>query len=642
MLPRSIESNTEHPDNELRATLQHELIGAFPGRSKYDRASVLTLYWEEDDFEPPCKMEVGIVNELFRNDFHYETETFVIPSENSYNMLELALVDFKCRNDGLNNLLIVYYCGHGDESIDLQKAVWSAKGSGGPEVNWFRLQPTLQEARADVLLILDCCFATLAAKSGQLGRLSLLAAAPDNGKTPSPGPYSFTRFFVDEIRSVLQERRFVQLSELPSRIHQRSIQTPVLFNQRLLQLEPYGIEPNQTPCIAPAASFSFTISVSQPPTSETVRELGEYIKRIAPKSVSNVTVDRVVRTSTSLRDFVLGENKAGLPGRFLDSLASPDQRLLLEELREISALFARTKQWISPNPTEAHSRDAQPPTKVYEGALELLNDFERQAARLSDIVQGLVLSHPEFQTPTRLQQLENSEAAQNIGLSEAASLSLLNKTPESDPLPNPKLLPKGSVQYGRLTEPFRAGSSQGVYVIVELIHYAAETNAPPPEALKQQVERMCSRLMSPKSDFYRILPCKGLPLEKRYRIAYSVASALRQLHRVSWLHKGIRSDTILFFRRTGQMEGVDHDEPWLFGFEYSRSDAYLSELKAQFRLARTIYTPQLRWGRPMIPFTFAHDVYALGVLLLEIGYWKYILKMGNFQDALSQRKHEKS
>jgi len=426
------------------------------------------------------------------------------------------------------------------------------------------------------------------------------------------------------------------------------IQTPVLFNQRPLLLEPYGIEPDQTPHIAPAAAFSFTITVSQPPTSETVRELGEYIKRIAPKSVSNVTVDRVVRTSTGLRDFVLGENEAGLPGRFLDSLALPDQRRLLKELQEISTLFARTKQWISPKPTEARSRDTQLPTKADERAQELLNDFERQAARLSDIVQGLALSHPDFQSPTRLQQLENNATAQNIGLSEAAGLSLLNKTPESDPLPNPRFLTKGSVQYGRLTKPFRAGSSQGVYVIVELIHYAAETNAPPPEALKQQVERMCSRLMSPKSDFYRILPCKGyvldkrekflglvfqapsgyqhkhfstllaefdecprLPLEVRYRIAYSVASALRQLHRVSWLHKGIRSDTILFFRRTGQMMGVDHDESWLFGFEYSRSDAYLSELKAQFRLARTIYPPQSRWGRPTTPFTFAHDVYAL-------------------------------
>jgi len=126
MLPKSSESNTEHPDDELRATLQHELMGAFLGRSEYDRASVLTLYWEVDDFEPPCKTEVEIVNELFRNDFRYETETFVIPSENSYNMLELALVDFKCRNDGPNNLLIVYYCGHGDESVDLQRAVWSA------------------------------------------------------------------------------------------------------------------------------------------------------------------------------------------------------------------------------------------------------------------------------------------------------------------------------------------------------------------------------------------------------------------------------------------------------------------------------------------------------------------------------------
>jgi hypothetical protein len=76
MLPKSSESNTEHPDDKLRATLQHELMGAFLGRSEYDRASVLTLYWEEDDFEPPCKTEVEIVNELFRNDFRYETIGF--------------------------------------------------------------------------------------------------------------------------------------------------------------------------------------------------------------------------------------------------------------------------------------------------------------------------------------------------------------------------------------------------------------------------------------------------------------------------------------------------------------------------------------------------------------------------------------
>jgi hypothetical protein len=84
--------------------------------------------------------------------------------------------------------------------------------------------------------------------------------------------------------------------------------------------------------------------------------------------VSNVTVDRVVRTSTGLRDFVLGENEAGLPGRFLDSLALPDQRRLLKELQEISTLFARTKQWISPKPTEARSRDTQLPTKADERA----------------------------------------------------------------------------------------------------------------------------------------------------------------------------------------------------------------------------------------------------------------------------------
>jgi hypothetical protein len=113
--------------NELQKNLDRVFDGASGDRvCPYGRAAVLVLYWAEDDFNPPCEVEAKSVVDVFRREFHYSVQVFPIPMMNSRNLLEQAVVNFKCHNDGEDCLLIVYYSGHADPDEIRGKAIWAA------------------------------------------------------------------------------------------------------------------------------------------------------------------------------------------------------------------------------------------------------------------------------------------------------------------------------------------------------------------------------------------------------------------------------------------------------------------------------------------------------------------------------------
>jgi hypothetical protein len=91
----------------------------------YREVHVLLLEWEEDDLGVD-----QVVNELmsvFKNTFGFESvQSFKIPSRRSYKALDARLQGFTQQNSSEQNLLIVYYSGHG--FLDLQNRMhWAAK-----------------------------------------------------------------------------------------------------------------------------------------------------------------------------------------------------------------------------------------------------------------------------------------------------------------------------------------------------------------------------------------------------------------------------------------------------------------------------------------------------------------------------------
>ena len=64
---------------------------------------------------------------------------------------------------------------------------------------------------------------------------------------------------------------------------------------------------------------------------------------------------------------------------------------------------------------------------------------------------------------------------------------------------------------------------------------------------------------------------------------------------------------------------VQYSEPWILGFESSRPEGELSYGPTELDPQRDVYRHPDRQGQVRVQFTKLHDIYALGVVLLEIG-----------------------
>jgi hypothetical protein len=105
---------------------------------------------------------------------------------------------------------------------------------------------------------------------------------------------------------------------------------------------------------------------------------------------------------------------------------------------------------------------------------------------------------------------------------------------------------------------------------------------------------------------------KEPPLGDKFKLAHMLATTLMQLHTSNWLHKGFRGDNILFFT-----QGIAR--PYLAGFEYAR-DVNMQSIGNRPTGKNSkdyYYHPDVVHG-----FTKSLDLYSMGVVLLEIAYWR--------------------
>jgi hypothetical protein len=117
----------------------------------------------------------------------------------------------------------------------------------------------------------------------------------------------------------------------------------------------------------------------------------------------------------------------------------------------------------------------------------------------------------------------------------------------------------------------------------------------------------------PKSLLQRLAE-RPATLRGRVNIAREISTSLLYLHAVNWLHKGLRSANILFF---------SDDEPYLSGFEYSRPDGGdLTTVAGPDEWEWAVYSHPDYIGPARKTYRRTYDIYSLGIILLEIAYWK--------------------
>jgi len=122
----------------------------------------------------------------------------------------------------------------------------------------------------------------------------------------------------------------------------------------------------------------------------------------------------------------------------------------------------------------------------------------------------------------------------------------------------------------------------------------------------------------PKS-LLQLFELKAAPLKARVGLAKRLSVCLLYFHATNWLHKALRSASILFFGDKGVAE---LDRPYISSFEYSRPDRNSATFTgAPETLEWAVYCHPDYLGRPGY-FRKSYDIYSLGIILIEIAYWK--------------------
>ncbi|KAL8853108.1 MAG: hypothetical protein Q9221_001990 [Calogaya cf. arnoldii] len=110
-------------------------------------------------------------------------------------------------------------------------------------------------------------------------------------------------------------------------------------------------------------------------------------------------------------------------------------------------------------------------------------------------------------------------------------------------------------------------------------------------------------------------------LNERRDIALALAETVLQLHTSGWLHKGIRSDNVLYIDiGDSKWEYSNANGPFLAGYEYARPTTAHTEAMPAIP-EHEIYHHPKRQGLTRANFRRSFDLFALGCVLLEVGLW---------------------
>ena len=136
----------------------------------------------------------------------------------------------------------------------------------------------------------------------------------------------------------------------------------------------------------------------------------------------------------------------------------------------------------------------------------------------------------------------------------------------------------------------------------------------------------------PRSLRCYLLSNQDFTLTDRFELARQIAKSISYIHTLGFVHKNIRPETIIGFQngRSGS------DLFFLIGFEKVRMADGRTLQAGDSLWEKNLYRHPHRQGlNPEDVYTMQHDIYSLGVCLLEIGLWKSFLSYENCAAAPS-------
>ncbi|KAM7216772.1 hypothetical protein V8F06_007882 [Rhypophila decipiens] len=642
----------------------------FSQRNIYSRVYALLIYWADNDLHP--EKEVTALSDLLRIGFGYETASLKLPATDSLSVLVTRIVDVLREHSAKDSLLIVYYAGHCSPD-DVGHARWTAYVKNGPSLSWHTAQQLLFSAEGDVLLLLDCCNAASIAKGAkETGRFEMIAACAKNALTVPPSRSSFTRVLIDELRRRAHTGIFVDI--LASEMRENSIiaQTPVFHDFAKRSATKIWLQKLKGPhplsfISKPSSYMVMLVSLADDLTGQ---EMAEWLKAAAPKNVTAVEIEALVLRARRLQGL---REQVFAPGSMLGKLSSSAKAEILRALQSLHTTMAVTSQ---------HAKEPVAETDMTQLAEEAIEHIQSSVVAACDALETPLLQDPGPASDLKA-ALDESDPTGILAVTNVTeTLKLRTAVQDNQPQTDGTEIARNRFQFKKGSSQRKIGTmdkQQPVMLEVFSYHENPDTGDIYPETMLQ-IRKMSGLLSLAKRVNFRTLPCLGffhdkvrhelglvfeppspfdassgimtlfqlytqhnaVPLGHRIHLAYALADAMDHFHRVGWVHKGIRSNNILFCQGAAVVQDDSKDDnndsrvrpalvggfslarPLLFGFEYSRAGDAGTILEEDYSQENNLYRHPDRWGRPLVRFEKSHDIYSLGIVLFEIARWNAI------------------
>lgn len=532
--------------------------------------------------------------------------------------------------------------------------------NGGPTLRWHYIQPSLEAADCNILIILDCCFAGQAARGRSSHKVELLAAATMGLRTPGVGQRypSFTQVLMIEMKRMLEEEQGVSITTL----HRNLLKKQHQLQQQPLHVTLSGdgsdgivlrkLRGSEDASVRmqgnEMSSLTLQVSLFEPPSNLQKEQILRWLTVSTPSVVSAIAVQSV---------YLMAQG-ATLVGEKMFEQRSRDQ---VEKPTYISEAAKTTLLYHFERLISIVNKPAPPLGLDEKHVLNVIQELEESCRRFLFAVEDCMSNF----TPGLLQDLAAIKETKNAGLADRVSmrLKLLDVSPsQNHSHEEPKVHFESQSRDG---ERFRKGIQGAAAILVEYYYY--DLNSAPSDNFRGsssisaviQAERVAALHAEPKDEIFCTLPGRGtvreylhrprlgfiyeipqrylasshllladcyrafpaIPLERRVELAHKLATAVTNLHSIGWLHKNIKSQNVLIFYHGGILDSKssqvhspatkpDLGFPYLLGFDCSRPDAAESLMQIDWDHHNNFYRHPDRWGRPL-KFKKAHDIYAL-------------------------------
>lgn len=121
-------------------------------------------------------------------------------------------------------------------------------------------------------------------------------------------------------------------------------------------------------------------------------------------------------------------------------------------------------------------------------------------------------------------------------------------------------------------------------------------------------------------------PDEHMSLSRKMHMARELGKAVNYVHTFAFVHKNIRPESVLCF----EDPQATHSHAFLVGFDAFRAADAGTMMGGDMSWARNVYRHPRRQGMdPSEKYSMQHDIYSLGVCLLEIGLWESFVEYTN-------------